>query len=172
MVWDTGFSPTWLPGNQKMGSYDIGEERTAPHCRLQSCSHGHASSLSCRSPHNSIPWYSSLSFGIFISCGHEGRGSLAHLLIFSLFSYGLNFIPRDFRAQIFGPYPEHLLQIQDLNSNANIWKIKTPRIVLFGLSIHHLRQAVGVAQLPEWQVGPLNTNKEKFQIILQSFILP
>ena len=42
------------------------------------------------------------------------------LICSSFHSCDLNFIPRDFRAQIFGPYPEHLLQVQDLNSNANL----------------------------------------------------
>lgn len=138
--WLVSLMAPWKSKNGRLWSV---WKRISFHCRFHSCSHGHSSCLSCSSPHSSIPWYFPLSFGIFISFGHEGGGSLAPLLIFSFFSCGLNFIPRDFRAQTFGPHPKELLQIQHVNSNADIWKMKTPRVLLFELrfccSIHYLR---------------------------------
>lgn len=131
MVWDTGLSPTWLPGSKKMDSSDLAEEWTIPHYRLQSCPHCHSSSLSYRSLQSHILVILPLTLDFLFLVGMKEEEVW---LICSSFhsSCGLNFIPRDYRAQTFGPHPEQQ-QIKDLNSNINIWKIKTPRIVLFGL---------------------------------------
>lgn len=98
--WLVSHMAPWQPA---MSGCDLGGAQTVTHCRL---SHIHrvvpllspAEAHIALSPVTVFPQFLPLVLGIFISCGLEGRGRLALLLFFPLYSCDIIFITRDFRA--------------------------------------------------------------------------